>query len=71
MADIVELLKEEIGWRFLSIIFDSKTRLGEAMAIVLRYVDKEWVIQQRLVCPKLLEKRKLHELSFTPSLESI
>lgn len=35
--------------RDFSVIFDGATRLGEAIAIVVRYVDENWVIQQRLV----------------------
>ena len=64
MADIVpfvfaqdqELIKKEISGKFLSVIIDGMTRLGEAMAIVVRYVDEEWNIQQRLICLKLLQK---------------
>jgi len=50
MADIVpfvfsqeqNLIKQEISGKYLSVIFDGTTRLGEAMAIVVRYVDSEW-----------------------------
>ena len=61
MADMVpfilaqeqQLLKKEISGKFVSTIFDGTTRLGEA---VVRYVDDSWVIQQRLICLKVLEK---------------
>lgn len=33
----------------LSVIFDGSTRLGEAIAIIVRYLDAQWVIQQRLL----------------------
>ena len=64
MADIVpfvfaqeqELLKQEVSGKFLSVIIDGTTRLGEAMAIVVGYVDEEWNIQQRLIRLKLLQK---------------
>ncbi len=35
--------------RELSLIFDGTTRLGEAIAIVARYVDDDWKVQQRLI----------------------
>ena len=37
-------------------MFDGTTRLGEAMAIIVRYVDSEWCIQQRLIRLQMLEK---------------
>ena len=42
-------IKEEIGGKHLSVIFDGMTRMGEAMGIVVRYITSEWKIQQRLV----------------------
>ena len=64
MADVIpfvfaqeqESLKKEIFNQYFSIIFDGTTRLGEAMAIVVRYVDNDWSIQQRLIRFKLLQK---------------
>ena len=32
-----------------SVILDGTTRLGEALAIVVRFVDDEWNVQQRLI----------------------
>ena len=32
-----------------SVIYDGSTRLGEALAIVVRFVDDEWNVQQRLI----------------------
>lgn len=49
-------IKEEISGKYLSVIFDGTTRLGEAMAVLVRYVDSDWKIQQRLVCLKLIAK---------------
>lgn len=54
MADLVSYvlsqeviqIKEEIAGHPLSVIFDGITRLGEAIAIVVRYVDSELNIQQ-------------------------
>ena len=52
----VEALKEELfptgpqnRSRFVSVIFDGSTRLGEAIAIIFRFVDETWQIRQRLV----------------------
>ena len=50
------LVKEIIQGREVSVIFDGTTHLGEAMAVVLRYVDSDWGIQQRLVRLLLLAK---------------
>ena len=49
-------LKEEITGREVSVIFDGTTHLGEAMAVVLRFVNTEWQIEQRLVRLMLLSK---------------
>ena len=64
MSDLVPLIisqeqadvKRELSGRPVSVIFDGTTRLGEAMAIVVRFVDDELVIQQRLVRLQLLSK---------------
>lgn len=40
-------IKDELGEKNVSIIFDGTTHVCEAMCIVLRYID--WKIQQRLV----------------------
>ena len=42
-------VQKETRGRPVSIIFDGTTRLGEAIAVVLRFVDDEWRIHQRLV----------------------
>ena len=49
------LIKEEIKNKDLSIIYDGTTRLGEVLAIVVRYIDG-WNINQRLVCLQFLAK---------------
>jgi len=57
MLDIVPLLfsqqqaqiKEELNGKDLSVIFDGTTRLGEAMATVVRFISSDWQIQQRLI----------------------
>ena len=62
MSDLIPFLhaqeqddiKSEISERPLSVIFDGTTRLGEAMAIVVRFVDDSFTVQQRLVRLQLL-----------------
>ena len=44
-----DVISEEIKGKDVSVVFDGTTRLGEALAIVLRYVDDGWNINQRLV----------------------
>ena len=64
MSDLIPFLcsqeqatiKTEIGEKHLSVIFDGTTRLGEALAIVVRFVDESFAIQQRLVRLQLLVK---------------
>ena len=49
-------IKEEIAGKQLSVIFDGTTHVEEALAIVLRFVDDDYEIKQRLACIKLLKK---------------
>ena len=39
-----------------SVIFDGSTRLQEALAIIVRFTDKDWNIQQRLLKLEILAK---------------
>ena len=41
-----ERLQEEIHCKRLSVIFDGTSRLGEAMAIVVCFVNEEWKLEQ-------------------------
>ena len=52
----VAKIKQEIAGRKVSVIFDGTTRLGEAMVIVLRFVDDDWQIQHCLIHLQLLAK---------------
>ena len=46
----IDLVKFEVAANSaFSVIFDGSTRLGEALVIVVRYIDKDWNIQQRLL----------------------
>ena len=49
-------LKQELGTRDMSVVFDGTTRLGEVLVVVLRFLDSDWTIQQRLVRVKTLAK---------------
>ncbi|CAB4023964.1 RNA-directed DNA polymerase from transposon BS [Paramuricea clavata] len=40
---------EELTGREISIVFDGTTRLGGALVIIVRFLDSEWKIQQRLL----------------------
>ena len=51
-----EKIQQEINGKDVSVIFDGTTRLGEALAIVIRYVNSDWMIVQRLVRLQLLVK---------------
>lgn len=51
-----EEIKREIAENAVSVVFDGTTRLGEAMAVVLRFIDDSFSIQQRPVCLQLLAK---------------
>ena len=47
-----------------SVIFDGSTRLGKALAIVVRFVDSQWNVQQRLIRLQVLGKSlKSNELA--------
>ena len=52
----ISLLKQEIGGKHVSIIFDGATHVCEAMVVVLRYVSSDWVIRQKVCRLMLLEK---------------
>jgi hypothetical protein len=49
-------IKQEISSKFVSVIFDGTSRLGEALAVVLRFIGIDWTIEQRLVRVQLLAK---------------
>ena len=53
----IDFVKSEIAANSaFSVIFDGSTRLGEALAIVVRFIDKDWNIQQRLLKLEVLAK---------------
>ena len=64
MAQIIPVVRqeeirkiwEELTGREISIVFDGTTRIGEALVLIVRFLDSEWKIQQRLVHFLLLAK---------------
>ena len=51
-----EIIKGELAGHNISVIFDGTTRLGEALAIVVKFVTADWEVKQRLVRLQLLAK---------------
>ena len=49
-------IKQEISSEYVSVIFDGTSRLGEALAVVLRFISVDWTIDQRLIRVQLLAK---------------
>ena len=49
-------IQSEVSEQDVSVIFNGTSRLGEALAIVLRFVTCEWSIEQRLIKVQLLSK---------------
>ena len=49
-------IHSEIDGQQLSVIFDGTSRLGEALVVVLRFVNRDWSVQQRLVRMQMLSK---------------
>ena len=51
-----EKLKKAIADKPLSVIFDGTSRLGEVFAVVVRFIDSGWCIQQKLIRLNMLAK---------------
>ena len=49
-------IKKELTDRYTSVIFDGTTRLGEAMAVVVRFISNEWTLEQSLINLQMLAK---------------
>ena len=49
-------IKQSIQGQFLSVIFDGTSHSGEALAILVRFVNNSWIIEQQLVAIQLLSK---------------
>ena len=67
MCDLIPLIlhdeykktKKEISGQPLSVIFDSTSRMGESLAIVIRFVSEGWQSQQRLIRVQLITKHSV------------
>ena len=53
-----DLLRSEVKGKKLSMVFDGTSRLGEVLAVVIRFVDAsdDWEVQQRLIRLEFLQK---------------
>ena len=56
LSEEQQRIMQEISSKCVSAIFDGTSRLGEALAIVLRFISDDWTIEQRLVRVQLLAK---------------
>ena len=64
LRELIPSVLEKEKETLKSTIFDGSTRLGEALAIIVRFVDSQWNVQQRLVRLQVLAKSlKAEELA--------
>ena len=49
-------IRNEISGKALSVIFDGTSRLGEALASIVRFAGEEWTLEQRLIRLQMLSK---------------
>ena len=64
LVDLIPFILEEekqniklsIQGKWLSVIFDGTSHCGEALAILVRYIDDSWNVQQQLLCIRMLSK---------------
>lgn len=56
LAQERDQVKKAVEGHFLSVIFDGTSRLGEVLVMVLRFIDDDFKIQQRLVRMMFLMK---------------
>lgn len=61
MHDIIPFIfriegRFEVDGRLVAVIFDGTSCVGEALAVLLRFIDQEWCIQQHLVRVQMLSK---------------
>lgn len=49
-------IQKEITGKYLSVIFDGTSRLGEALAVIVRFVGEEWTLEHRLIRMQMLSK---------------
>ena len=51
-----KLIRSEIEGQNVAVVFDGTSRLGEALAIIVRYISPDWRIEQRLLRVQMLSK---------------
>ena len=51
-----EFNRRELAGKCISVILDGTTHLGEAMAVVVRFVSSDWTVEQRLIKLQMLAK---------------
>ena len=51
-----EFNRRELAGKCISVILDGTTHLGEAMAVVVRFVSSDWTVKQRLIKLQMLAK---------------
>ena len=49
-------IQEEINGKSLSVIYDGTSRLGEALAVIVRFVGEEWTLEHHLIRMQMLSK---------------
>ena len=49
-------IQSELQGKYLSVVFDGTTRLGEVLAVVVRFIN-DWKVEQRLVRLEFLQKK--------------
>ena len=49
-------IKNEITGKYLSVIFDGTSRLGEALAVIVRFIGEDWTLEHRLIRMQMLSK---------------
>ena len=61
LSEELQKVKQEIYGQSVSLIFDGTTHVAEAFVLILRFVDDDWEIKQRVVSFRLLSKSLLGE----------
>ncbi len=56
LEDEEKSIRQEIKGKNVSVIFHGTSRLGEALAVLLRFMDDEFNLQQRLIRVQMLSK---------------
>ena len=49
-------IRRELADKYISVIFDGTTHLGEALAVVVQFVSEDWTLEQRLIKMQMLAK---------------